>query len=89
MLLLSFVTVFQMFYLESLRLRTRDVEALEFFKESVQPKIGLKMEQGALTLSLLKHIASPLLGVLVLMGTSWNAQALWDGAVAAVVIDAA
>jgi putative hemolysin len=84
--LLCFVTVVQTLYLESLRLRTRDVEALQFFKESLQSKIGLKMEQGALAFSLVKHIALPLLGVVVLLTTAWNSREVWHGALAALLI---
>jgi putative hemolysin len=84
--LLCFVTIVQTLYLESLRLRTRDVEALQYFKESLQSKIGLKMEQGALAFSLVKHIALSLLGVVVLMATSWSSKEVWAGAVAALLI---
>ncbi len=84
--LLCFVTVVQTLYLEALRLRARDVEALQYFKESLQPKIGLKTEQGALAFSLVKHIALTLLGVVVLMATSWGAGHIWYGAVAALLI---
>ena len=84
--LICFVTVVQTLYLEALRLRARDVEALQYFKESLQPKIGLKTEQGALAFSLVKHIALTLLGVVVLMATSWGAGHVWYGAVAALLI---
>ncbi|MBK5293830.1 MAG: HlyC/CorC family transporter [Acidobacteriia bacterium] len=45
----------QLLYLESLRLRSRDLPSLELFKESLDDKIGLKLEHGALTFSLIKH----------------------------------
>ena len=85
-LLLCFVTVVQTLYLESLRLRTRDVAALQFFKSSLQEQIGLKAEQGALAFSLIKHIGLPLLGVLVLLAASWHSSHVWQGAVAALVL---
>ena len=44
-----------MLYLESLRLRTRDLPSLKFFKETLEDKIGLKTEQGAGAFSLIKH----------------------------------
>jgi CBS domain containing-hemolysin-like protein len=84
--LLCFVTLIQTLYLESLRLRTREVEALQFFKETLQAKIGLKIEQGALAFSLVKHFALPLLGVVVLMDSSWTATHVWHGAVSAIFI---
>jgi len=83
--LLCFVTVVQSLYLESLRLRTRDVEALQFFKETLQPKIGLKLDQGALAFSVVKHTALPLLGVVVLATTSWTASHVLQGIVSAIL----
>jgi CBS domain containing-hemolysin-like protein len=53
--LLGVVTFVQVLYLESLRLRTRDLPSLKFFKETVEEKIGLKTEQGAGAFSLIKH----------------------------------
>ena len=53
--LLGLVTFVQLLYLESLRLRTRDLPALKFFKETLEDKIGLKTEDGAGTFSLIKH----------------------------------
>ena len=55
--LLAGVTFVQVLYLESLRLRSRDLPALEFFKETLKDRIGLKAERGALAFSLLKHTA--------------------------------
>jgi hypothetical protein len=34
-------------YLESLRLRTRDLPAIKFFKETLEDKIGFPTEDGA------------------------------------------
>ena len=45
----------QVLYLESLRLRTRDLPSLKFFKETLEDKIGLKTEEGAGAFSLIKH----------------------------------
>src|SRR5215831_668469 len=64
--LLTAASSVQLFYLESLRLRTRDLPSLEFFKSSVEEKIGLDTDQGALSFSLLKHATLAILGVLVL-----------------------
>ncbi len=49
---LSFV---HLFYLQALRLRARDTRALEVFKETLEPRIGLKLEEGALVYSVAKH----------------------------------
>ena len=64
--LLMVASAVQLLYLESLRLRTRDLPSLEFFKSSVEEKIGLETDQGALSFSLIKHATLPVLGVLVL-----------------------
>ena len=50
--LTSFV---QLLYLESLRLRSRESAALNHFKEEYEDRLGLKLETGALTFSLVKH----------------------------------
>jgi putative hemolysin len=56
-------TYVQMMYLESLRLRTRDLPALQFFKSDIEARLGFKVEDGALRFSLVKHTALPLLGM--------------------------
>jgi putative hemolysin len=61
--LLFFSSLMQLLYLESLRLRTREYRALEFFKETLQDQIGLRLEEGAARFSLIKHVCLPLLGV--------------------------
>jgi CBS domain containing-hemolysin-like protein len=61
--LLILVTLIQTFYLEALRLRTKDVPAQLFFKEQLEDRLGFKAEQGALTFSLIKHSLLTLLGV--------------------------
>ena len=76
---LGLVTFVQLLYLESMRLRTRDLPSLEFFKETLEDKIGLKIEEGAETFSLFKHTTLVFLGVLFF---AWFAQDyLWDSAV--------
>jgi CBS domain containing-hemolysin-like protein len=50
-------------YLESLRLRPRDLPSLEYFKEALDDKLGLKTEDGAGAFSLIKHTLLAWLGV--------------------------
>jgi CBS domain containing-hemolysin-like protein len=77
--LLAIVTFVQVLYLESLRLRTRDLPSLKFFKETLEEKIGLKTEQGAGTFSLIKH---SLLVWLAILFFAWFADGHpWTGAV--------
>lgn len=66
-------TYVQMLYLESLRLRSRDLPALQFFKSTLEDRLGFKTEEGALRFSLVKHTALPLLGMAALAGGVLNA----------------
>ncbi len=64
-LLLLLVTCIQILYLESLRIRARELPSLQFFKESLEQKIGLSVDRGALTFSLVKHVSLGVFGCLV------------------------
>ena len=66
---LVLTTYVQMLYLESLRLRTRDLPALQCFKSDIEQRLGFKTEDGALRFSLVKHTALPLLGMSALAGS--------------------
>ncbi len=59
------VTLVQVLYLEALRLRPRERPALEFFKSSLEARIGLDGERGELTFSLIKHTLLIVLGALL------------------------
>ena len=74
--LLALASSVQLLYLESLRLRTRDLPALEFFKSALEHKIGLETDLGALSFSLLKHAILAILGVLV-MGSFLGRGVTW------------
>src|SRR5579863_2028790 len=68
-LLLVLVTLFtaiQTLYLEGMRLRTRDLPSLQYFKSTLEPRLNLRSEEGALTFSLWKHTCLVLFGVVVL-----------------------
>lgn len=84
-LLITLVTCVQVLYLESQRIRTRETAALEFFKESMEPKIGLETEQGTRTFSLVKHIGLTVLGCLLLEITSQNAM-FWEALLGAILL---
>lgn len=83
--LITLVTCVQVLYLESMRIRTRDLPALGFFKESMQPRIGLEIEQGALAFSLIKHSGLGILGCLVFAITSTNGN-FWEALTGSVLI---
>jgi CBS domain containing-hemolysin-like protein len=78
---LALVTFVQLLYLESLRLRPRDLPSVEFFKETLEDRIGLTNDAGDRTFSLIKHTTMVLLGVLCF---AWIGE-LWQSAVAALL----
>jgi CBS domain containing-hemolysin-like protein len=72
--LLGLVSFVQLLYLESMRLRTRDLPSLKFFKETLEPKLGMKTERGAGSFSLIKHSMLVFLGALFLACS----QVFWE-----------
>src|ERR1022692_2855867 len=64
--LTALFTTIQTLYVESMRLRSRELPALEYFKEALEIKLKLRTEEGALTFSLWKHACLVVTGVLVL-----------------------
>jgi CBS domain containing-hemolysin-like protein len=86
-LLVTLVTCAQVLYLESLRIRSRELPALEFFKESIEPKIGLETEQGALAFSLVKHSGLAIEGCLLYAITSASEETPpWEALLGAALI---
>ena len=85
--LLAIVTFVQVLYLESMRLRTRDLPSLKFFKEILEDKLGMKTEHGAGSFSLIKHSLLLLVGICYFAwfadGQPWNWSAFWQAALAA------
>jgi putative hemolysin len=65
-LVVMLVTCIQILYLESLRIKARELPALQFFKETLEPKIGLETERGAFTFSMVKHLGLAVMGCLIL-----------------------
>jgi putative hemolysin len=61
--LLGVMTFVQVLYLESLRLRTRDLPSLQFFKSTLEDRIGVETEDGAGAFSLVKHTLLSVLGI--------------------------
>lgn len=84
-LLLMLATYLQTLYLESLRLRTRELPALQHFKEELSDQLGLETEDGALIFSLWKHTLLVLLGVVVVGITVEEGHLKRDLAEAAVI----
>jgi putative hemolysin len=87
---LVLVTFVQLLYLESMRLRTRDLPSLKFFKETLEDRIGMKTEKGAETFSIIKHTLLVMVGGLCLAwcadSVPWTAASFWEGALSAWLI---
>ncbi len=85
--LLAIVTFVQMLYLESMRLRTRDLPSLKFFKETLEDKLGMKTERGAGSFSLVKHTLLLAVGICYFAwfadGQPWSWDAFWQAGLAA------
>jgi len=77
-LALCLITVVQVLYTESLRLRARDLPALQFFKETLEERIGLKADEGLLAFSLIKHTLLLLLGVCFFAARSDDTAHAWQ-----------
>lgn len=76
--LLALATFVQLLYTESLRLRTRDLPSLKFFKETIEDRIGLKTENGAGCFSLIKHASLLWLGIFFFAGLSGGRTWGWE-----------
>ena len=76
--LLCLITVVQTLYTESLRLRSRDLPALQFFKETLEDRIGVKGDEGVLAFSLIKHTLVVLLGVCFLATRADDSAQPWQ-----------
>lgn len=53
--LLALVTFVQVLYLESMRLRTRDLPSIRYFRDELEWRLGLRTERGAAAFSFVKH----------------------------------
>ena len=72
LVLFALVTLFasvQTFYLEGMRLRTRDLASLQYFKTEFEPRLSLRSEVGSFTYSLWKHTCLILFSILLLAKT--------------------
>ena len=76
-LVLCLVTFVQTLYLETMRLRTRDLPSLQFFKSTVEDRIGFDTEEGTLSFSLLKHGTLLLLTIAVFFAYIHDGSATW------------
>ena len=77
--LLCVLTVFQTLYTESLRLRARDLPALQFFKETLEDRVGLIARNGVLVISLIKHSLLLLMGLFFVAAICGDTGLNWPG----------
>jgi len=63
--LLGLVTFVQLLCLERMRLRTRDLPSLEFFKDTLEPALSMKAEDASNAFSVIKHSLLILMGALM------------------------
>ncbi|MGD0616240.1 MAG: hemolysin family protein [Bryobacteraceae bacterium] len=80
---LCLVTVVQVLHMEAVRLRPRELPALELFKESLQDRMGLSVERGALAFSLMKHTLLLALAVALFASSIGTGEALWQASIEA------
>ena len=85
----------QWLYIEALRLRAREQPALTFFKETLEERLRLKLEEGALAFSLVKHVLMATLAILVFAAIEHGdptlrlpAQPLWRSLIEATILSA-
>ena len=85
--LLAVVTFVQVLYLESVRLRPRDLASIRFFKETLEDKLGMTTEHGAGVFSLIKHALMVLVGIGYFAwftdDQAWRWSAFWQALVTA------
>jgi putative hemolysin len=76
-LILTPVCVVQILYLTAQRLRTKETEALTWFKEEFEDTLGYKPDEGAMAFSVVKHSLVVLLTLLVAAVTYAPDKNLW------------
>jgi putative hemolysin len=81
--LLCLVTLVQVLHMEAVRLRPRELPPLELFKESLQERMGLTVERGALAFSIIKHTLLLALVVVIFASGVAAREALWQSALEA------
>lgn len=71
-ILLAFVTLVQMLYMDSQRLRAKEMPMLTLFREELDERIGLKTEDGILSFSVVKHTLLALLGPVIFCAATYG-----------------
>src|SRR5258707_31463 len=74
---LCVITLVQILYMESMRLRRRERPMLEFFGTTLEAKIGIRDEHGALAFSVVKHTSLLAMSLLILATRLGGGTPLW------------
>jgi putative hemolysin len=85
-IIVTLVTCVQVLYLESLRIRTRERASLQYFKETLEAKLGMETERGSLTFSLIKHVGLGVIGCLTLAATAAQDTPFWQAILVACLL---
>jgi len=75
---LSAVTLVQILYMESLRLRARELPMLEFFRSTLEERIGISDDHGVLAFSIVKHTCLVALVLVVMMARLDHSTPFWQ-----------
>lgn len=75
---LCIVTLVQLLYMESLRLRRHELPMLEFFQTKLEDKLGIRDERGALAFSIVKHTSMVMMAVLIMGAQLDQKRPLWQ-----------
>lgn len=71
---------------ESLRIKARDLPSLAFYKETLEERIGLDAEDGALAFSLIRHFGLLALAILTMGMITWSKEPVWTEALEAFIV---
>ncbi|MDX1981300.1 MAG: hemolysin family protein [Bryobacteraceae bacterium] len=85
-LLVTLVSFVHLLCRESLRIKARELPSLEYFRESLQERIGLEPEDGALAFSLIRHFGLLALAILTMAMITWSKAPVWHEALEAFAI---
>lgn len=75
---LCVVTLVQILYMESLRLRRHELAMLEFFRDKLEDRLGIRDERGALAFSIVKHTSMVLMAILIMATQLDQKRPLWQ-----------
>ena len=81
--LMVLTSLVQTLYHESMKLRMRPIPAVEFFKDTLEDKLGQTPEHGFLAFSLIKQMVVVLFGLEVLLLLDATGAGFWESALEA------